>query len=604
MNPQTTQVDPKIKALVSAMGEVESGPQGGPDAYKTRGASGEFGRYQFMPKTWQEWSKESGISTPLEQSSIEEQNKVAYNKVKQWKDQGYNPAQIASMWNSGDPDAYKRDHVGINSQGVKYNTPEHVRKVSEAYQRRSQAGGSYLPPAPPAPNFTPSQTSGVQNVQNQLGVKPEGLINQLGAAVKDTGTQMGEAIGRVQSGESGVGSGLLQGAGAAAGLVGTAVDTTLKNTPVIGPVYQGVSDVIGGAVSGIAETGPGQAVVEGFNKLSPNTQRNIGATGNILSVIPFFKAFSTGRKGLVDGNIKLNEKTVEADAATELTDQLTTVPKRSLDRAENRGLDPVGTLVKNPTYLPNIIETSDGKFKWDSNEAVSNIQKSIDADELALQNLLASQVKQAGKTGKEILGFNIADIRARTVKDVLGQQGITGGYTGVKKALDSYFDALEESLQASGGRRFISLNEVNDIKRDIRQAINFDAVDPFGTIAKEAKANAGQSLMKQVEEAAAKAGIKGVPELNKKIGTNIEAQKLLNALNDKTVKAKKEGLIKGLLREVPGANFVMPRTPSTATSRLKRRRPLRETAKRGLVQTSVGMGLSNQLGQEEEKKNI
>ena len=83
MNPQATQqLDPDVKNLVSAMGQVETGTSS-PEAYTKRGASGEYGRYQFMPETWKMWSKEAGVTSPLEQASIEDQNKVAYFKVKQ-----------------------------------------------------------------------------------------------------------------------------------------------------------------------------------------------------------------------------------------------------------------------------------------------------------------------------------------------------------------------------------------------------------------------------------------------------------------------------------------------------------------------------------------
>jgi len=36
--------------------------------------------------------------------TLENENKATYLKIKDWKSQGYNPAQIASMWNSGSPE--------------------------------------------------------------------------------------------------------------------------------------------------------------------------------------------------------------------------------------------------------------------------------------------------------------------------------------------------------------------------------------------------------------------------------------------------------------------------------------------------------------------
>ena len=188
MQQQTQQIDPDVKNLVSAMGQVETGTSS-PDAYKKRGASGEYGRYQFMPDTWTMWAKEAGVNSPLEQSTIEDQNKVAYYKVKQFKDQGYNPAQIASLWNSGDPDAYKRNHVGTNSQGVSYDTPTHVRKVSEAYERikaGSALGGTYQAP-PEAHQFTPSTSTGFETLQQQVGAKQGGFLSDIGESLAGVG---------------------------------------------------------------------------------------------------------------------------------------------------------------------------------------------------------------------------------------------------------------------------------------------------------------------------------------------------------------------------------------------------------------------------------
>ena len=59
-------------------------------------------------------------------------------------------------------------------------------------------------------------------------------------------------------------------------------------------------------------------------------------------------------------------------------------------------------------------------------------------------------------------------------------------------------------------------------------------------------------------------------------------------------------MIKGLLREIPGSGYVLPKTTSTASQRLRRRRPLKETAKKGIVQVGVGQALSNQQGQEQK----
>lgn len=126
-------LDPTVVALAKAIKRQESGSS--KDAYNAKGASGEFGAYQFMPDSWKQWSKEF-LGDERAPMSIENQNKVAYGKVKQLKDKGYTPAQVAAAWNAGEGkianDAWKTN-VGKNSMGVQYDTPSYVKNVSKYY---------------------------------------------------------------------------------------------------------------------------------------------------------------------------------------------------------------------------------------------------------------------------------------------------------------------------------------------------------------------------------------------------------------------------------------------------------------------------------------
>jgi len=151
-------IDPQVKNLVSAIGRAETG-EPTPEAYSKTGASGEFGRYQFMPNTYRGYAKKY-LGDENAQPTIDNQNKIAYSFVKEKKDQGYNPAQIASMWNAGEgkPNAYKENYRGINSQGVKFDTPAYAQTVSSYYQQLNS-----------------------QNTSNTSNV----LKNQLGSSIGD-----------------------------------------------------------------------------------------------------------------------------------------------------------------------------------------------------------------------------------------------------------------------------------------------------------------------------------------------------------------------------------------------------------------------------------
>ena len=592
MNPNQTQpIDQNVKDLVTAMGRVES-PGNGPEVYKARGASGEYGRYQFMPKTWNDWSKEYGITTPLEQASIEEQNKVAYNKVKEWKDAGLNPAQIASKWNSGDENAYLRDHAGTNDQGVAYNTPEHVRKVSDMYRqiRGQNVGGNFPVQTGEVKPFVPNEQTGVQELTEQIGAGGN-LASDLGGVFSNTAAETSDAFQRGISGESDpVSSFLIQPAGSLAGTVGDTADALIKNIPGVGPVYEGITDAIGGGVQGVLQSEPGQAAVEQFEKLGPDTQRNIGAGLDILSIIPFLRAFRSGKRGIQDMGTAWSEERVIKEATDELESGLRKETSRTLDNARNRGLEPTKAILDNPQLIPDIVEKN-GKFVYETKQQARMLQQEIAADEKALQNLLNSTLKQN-------VGVNVNQIKDDVLKAVLPKGKIDINEDAIRKNITKLFD----NVLRSSGRNYISLSELNDIKRQVRGNINFGAKDPYRALGKQVEAAVGSALMDKVEKIAKEAGVEGVKDINQAMGTKLTALDILEDLGGKAIKSGstgREGLIKSVAKTIPGVegivDYASQGVPRTATKRLADRRPiarsLGESAKQGLV----GLGLSGQI---------
>lgn len=140
-------LDPQVLNLAKAIRRTETGSSS--DPYNQKGASGEFGAYQFMPKTYKNLAKQH-LGDENAQPTIENQNKIAYSEIKRLKDSGYNPAQIASYWNSGNPDTYKTGGVGVNKHGVKYDVPAYVSKVSQNYKDLS-GNQSQVQPQPEQP---------------------------------------------------------------------------------------------------------------------------------------------------------------------------------------------------------------------------------------------------------------------------------------------------------------------------------------------------------------------------------------------------------------------------------------------------------------------
>jgi hypothetical protein len=156
---QPAALDPQAVNLAKAIRQTESGGD-----FTASGKSGEYGAYQYTPATWAKDSAAADVNVPLQKATPEQQNQVAYTKIKSLKDSGMNVGQIASIWNSGDASAYTGKFAdgspatGVNKYGVKYDVPAYAKSVANAYQQLKQGGSVQADPNNP---------SSVANTQNQ-----------------------------------------------------------------------------------------------------------------------------------------------------------------------------------------------------------------------------------------------------------------------------------------------------------------------------------------------------------------------------------------------------------------------------------------------------
>lgn len=150
-------LDPDVVNLTKAIRQTESGGN-----FTAKGKSGEYGAYQYTEPTWNADSKAAGINVPLTQATPEQQNQVAYTKVAALKNQGNNVGQVASIWNSGKPDAYlDPSYKGTNNYGAGYDVPAYAKSVASAYQTIKSGGQVGLDPNNPS------------SVGSQVDVQPE-----------------------------------------------------------------------------------------------------------------------------------------------------------------------------------------------------------------------------------------------------------------------------------------------------------------------------------------------------------------------------------------------------------------------------------------------
>ncbi len=186
MPPETSivgnQLDPQAVNLAKAIRSVETNGN-----FSAQGKSGEYGAYQWTPDAWSLMSKNAGVNVELNQATPEQQNEVAYKQVKQWKDQGYNPGQIASMWNSGNPNAYQDPSFrGVNKYGAKFDVPVYAQKVAQTYQQLKSSQPTGTPS--PSPSTTSQEPGFFQNIASgNLGAAGKQALDFAFPIVSDVG---------------------------------------------------------------------------------------------------------------------------------------------------------------------------------------------------------------------------------------------------------------------------------------------------------------------------------------------------------------------------------------------------------------------------------
>lgn len=146
-------LDPTIVNLARAIRANEGGV-GGYD--KATGKDGEHGAFSITPAKWKDIATKFLGDSNAEMTPLA-QNQGVYKQLKAWKDQGYNIAQIASLWNSGNPDP-NRLTPGTSAGGAPYDVQSYVNKVADSYQ---QYKSDYVAANPPGSELGAGATPGI-----------------------------------------------------------------------------------------------------------------------------------------------------------------------------------------------------------------------------------------------------------------------------------------------------------------------------------------------------------------------------------------------------------------------------------------------------------
>lgn len=504
MQPQTPQqqLDPTVVNMARAIKSVETSGQS--DPYTAQGKSGEFGAYQYTPETWAgDSQKYLGQSVPLTSATVAQQNQVAYGKIKDLKSQGYNPSQIASIWNSGKPDA--TGNVGTNSKGVNYDTPQYVNSVVSSYnQFKSGLNPTPQPTASTVGNNAPAPDSS----------QSEGLLSKLGGRASDIGSNVADIAGQLQGqkGSQGWWSDLLQTGGDIAGGLGDVINSGLELIPGV----KGAENWLGGEVGKAADTQIGKSVtsaIQSFSQAHPELSKDIGAGFNIVTAIPILKGLGVVKDIASSGLASALEGIASKGISKEITETAARTGGRNAISSLGNDLDNVVSegIVK-PRNLPDIVGG-----KYDVSEALSKTeaQRSTIAEK-ELQPLL-----DKASTNQVSDRVPLDAVRQTAIANAKDELQDTG-------AVNKMFDRIQEKYGD-----YPTLAQLNKAKQLVSKQVPQRAFDLEGY---NANYNVRQTLQKSIEDAANQMGLGDVNAVNGKMRLLYRADDLLKSINGKPVK--------------------------------------------------------------------
>lgn len=216
------QLDPTVVNLAKAIRQSETG--GDYNAVGDVNASHKsFGAYQFGEDTWNATAPKYGINVPIQKATPEQQNAVAYNQIKEWKDSGKDVTQVASMWNAGEgePDAYtgKFSNGQSSVKPGKFDVPAYVKSVAQAYQILKAGGQVQADPNNPSSTAAP---------QPQAEQSPS-VVGFLGNVLKSGANFVGGVASAVAHPIDTVGNIMKLGAGAIESGVGSLTGKPIQN---------------------------------------------------------------------------------------------------------------------------------------------------------------------------------------------------------------------------------------------------------------------------------------------------------------------------------------------------------------------------------------
>jgi len=490
------QLDQDAYNLAKAIRKTETGSSANP--YTQKGASGEFGAYQFMPTTYKNLAKKhlGDENAPM---TVENQNKIAYSEIKALKDAGKTPAQIASIWNSGKADAYKTATTGVNSMGVKYDVPGYVAKVSQNYnelkgQKQIQQPVEPVVEEPKSNVLFPSNPndSGLTAGLKALGNTPQSAYNFAKGAISSLNPLTTvKNIKEIVSGFKDLNSQTGNTADSISQVLGGIPKATYENL-----VPGGIRSAIGGDI----EQASKQFTEDPFGQVAPVVLTALGGAKTLDNV-----ASKNSIRSYVD-NIRDNtmNKVPIPKPVTKYSDALDT------------GISTVGGAITKP-----ISALVSGPVKLGSKIIKSATSQLIGLEPDSISNILANPKEYSKLAQEQVSRGNLSNEFGKAIDKVdEGLQETGSAYNPIRqnktviplpiKFVESVLG--EFGLKISKGKVTADANSITRNTKDLKALQNF--YDNWGN-KKAVNANEYLNMRKDIA---------GIAKFDKEIGTNPDAQ--------------------------------------------------------------------------------
>ena len=531
------QLDPGAVNLAKAIRQTESGGN-----FTIQGKSGEYGAYQFTPDTWNAEAPKYGINVPLTQSTPEQQNEVAYKKIKEWKDAGHNVGQIASMWNAGqsEPDAYTgqfsngQPSAGVNSHNVKFDVPTYAKSVATAYQQ-IKAGQQVG-----ADSQNPSSVANPQNAPGMLSQLPQ--MPQPPADTPDPTQNIGGGVGDFIKGLAGAPATMLaRPFQAGAELLGASPESVdafsnKYSGGLVAPVPQNYGDVMKDVGRGIqtagmgipslaaggATIGLGSSLEQGNDLFSlPTAFETVlgGAGSKVLGLIGKPLMSATGAViGKVTPQILQDVASKGSQAIEDFAAKYKILPD-SISKPLNALVNPP---ITNTAYSKAVSKVADA---YDKSLPLTPTQRVAEAD------LLKKTGTNASHTAA-IEGWNIGDQNlAQQMEDTTSH--LRSATKDAASQETARFDISKVLADAESGlSSFASADSRNSAKAEIQKQVQaILAEHPSDVITKDGVTTVSSKVMEQIRQAGNEIGRYDMGDVQ---GVKMNAgRSLANAVRDR-----------------------------------------------------------------------